>query len=112
MTLGAIVGLLLLYGLAAGGLVDLVKNGSIVRLYLEPRVVGRPLLAELLDCAFCQTYQAAGWLVLLFHLPSLVAPGWLAAAWQAPVVALAIARASWLINALAPPGARYDRPVM
>jgi hypothetical protein len=118
--------------LAAGVVVDYWRNGSIFedhRAAVEAaadngRISGRrDRIAEMLACSFCLTFWAAVWAAVFTVLGTaciIAAPIMpagnnqvimygLGTGFYLPVVAMAAARASWLINGLLPPHLRYDR---
>lgn len=106
------LGILVLYGMASGALVDLWKNGSLFaswRAEAEALAVRYPRLGELAQCDFCLTFQTALWLFLLCFIPSLCVPGGWKAVCQLPVLVLATGRLAWLLNGLLPGALRYSR---
>lgn len=107
--------------LAAGGVVDVWKNGSIFALAravaadaaetdaVQNRRTVRGLLGELLSCEFCLSHHTPWLLAVLFLLPALVVTGPLAFLLKLPVYSLAATRLGWLLNAAVPADCRYDR---
>jgi hypothetical protein len=122
----------ILAALATGAVVDYWQNGSIFedhRAAVEAaadngRISGRrDRIAEMLACSFCLTFWAAVWATVFTVLGTaciIAAPIMpagnnqvimygLGTGFYLPVVALAAARASWIINGLLPDRLRYDR---
>lgn len=123
--------------LAASGLVDLWKNGSIFatgRAILEAKVdeeglptenesshslPGLPtpwywqriplFFAKMLSCSFCLSFHTPWLLALLCFLPALWLPGTWAWSSKLLVYSLAATRLGTIINACLPPESRYDR---
>jgi len=107
--------------LAASGVVDVWKNGSIFALpraiaadaaemdAVQDRRTLRGTLGELLTCEFCLSHHTPWLLAVLFFLPALFVTGPWAFILKLPVYSLAATRLGWLLNAVVPPEAQYAR---
>jgi len=92
---------LVIYTLAADAVLHLWNEGSLFaskrsEIESEAFTNKHPLLAELAQCKFCQSFHIPFWLLLLFHVPGLIFPA--GAILRFIPIALACTRLMWSIT--------------
>ena len=99
----------LMFVMAAGAIVDLIKNGSIferLRTYLALR---GGYWHDLTSCAYCFNHATALAIALVFYLPCLFGVPALATLARAVIFGFCVGRLAWLFNRALPADLRYER---
>jgi hypothetical protein len=99
----------ILLALATGAVVDVWLNGSIFAGWRARIETWENTFSELMGCSLCLNYQVPIWLTLgLWALPMGV-PRWAGLILRILLVALAVGRMAWLLNAWLGHEHGYDR---